>query len=139
MYKGRSKVARSKVARSKNARTKRAKGKKTKIKSKKIKSKKINKRPRRRSVSKRRYKGGALNLKGKDNFWEELNDAEKEAAKFLGWVEDTWNEGSTEPMEYKFWAEVPEAAPAGARVLTDEERQAAETLGHTKATWDDGS
>ena len=73
--------------------------------------------------------------KGKDKFWEELNDAEKAAVINLGWIESTWNEGSSDPMEYKFGLE----APPGCKLLTDEERQAAETLGHTQVSWDDGT
>ena len=64
-------------------------------------------------------------LPGKDKGWKKLTQAERVAAKRLGFDEVAWEEGETPPACMQKW-----------RLLSAVELEAAQTLGYTQVEWD---
>ena len=64
-----------------------------------------------------------------DEAWSDLTEAQKAAAKTLGYDKRRWNNNKRVASDDKDWAE-----------LSDAEREAATVLGYNQANWDaDGS
>lgn len=57
-------------------------------------------------------------------YWDEFTSEQQEAAKILGWTEETWGTKNCPKTEYMSW-----------EALKEEERQAAVVMGWTKETW----